>query len=175
MIKEVQLTTINQRTGEEEGQPFNVIRARVFQYAILSKTIGGIITKIKQDPAIMDAVQYHFFGNVDENWMDKDSGELLETFKKKIEGDTMGAFGFALEHLPDELIQLVSAAANIKKSEVEMLTDESFFDLIEAVIEVNDINRLADLVKNFSSNLTKAWEKQKKQEDSQANLRSVTE
>ncbi|GAB3065216.1 hypothetical protein ACFOU0_12165 [Salinicoccus sesuvii] len=174
MLKEVQLTTINLK-GEEESQPFNVIRARVFQYATLSKTVGGVITKIKQDPAIMEAVQYHFFGNVDENWLDQDSGELLETFKKQIEGDTLGALGFALQHLPDELIQLVSAAANIKKSQVEMLTDESFFEVIEAVIEVNDINRLADLVKNFSSDLTKAWQKQKKAEESQANLRSLTE
>ncbi|WP_163581109.1 hypothetical protein [Gracilibacillus saliphilus] len=57
----------------------------------------------------------------------------------------------------DEILQLVSIASGIDKSNIEKLDFEGFFDVITAVIELNNVNAIVEKVKN----LGKVFQKKK--------------
>lgn len=173
-VQVIKLNVLNNK-NEEEVIEATIKRLRVGQYTQVAKIIGGFVKRIREDEGLMQAIQAQFFGNFDEEWMDQETGQLMESVKREIEGNLIGALGFALEYLPEELVNLTSATANLHPNVVNNLDEESFFKVIESVIEVNDIERLKDLgKKHFDSIKDKLSQKANKQEQ-QANLQSVTQ
>lgn len=166
---------IENAQGEEVTKEVNVKRLRVFQYGNVMKIVGGLTRRVTEDEALMNTVKTQFFNSFDEDWKDQDTGQLLESVKGKLQGDLIGSVGFALEQMPDELINLIAVASNLQLQVVQQLEDEDFLNLITAIVEVNDLQRLQELGKKFSESLKEKFETKASKEKQREHLQSVTE
>jgi len=174
MVKAVKLNVYDIRTDEEKTIEHVVRKARVIQYTSISKILGGIISRVKEDEALAQTIQTQFFGEFDKEWLDEETGDLIDSVKNEIQRNSIGSIGFALEHIPEELVSLVAALSGLDKRVVEELDEESFLDLIVAITEVNDIDRLVKLGKKFFEDLKGTWLKESNKKEQKANLESVT-
>lgn len=69
----------------------------------------------------------------------------------------MDAVGFLLEAVPERLTEIVAVATEINPFTLEHQDMDTYFDLIEAVIEVNDIERIVERIKKLSTQMGKAF------------------
>ncbi|MDW4175293.1 hypothetical protein QI193_02620 [Staphylococcus saprophyticus] len=69
----------------------------------------------------------------------------------------MDAVGFLLEAVPDRLTEIVAIMSGINRFTVEHQDMDTYFDLIEAVLEVNDIEKIVARVKKISTQVGKAF------------------
>lgn len=175
MTSKVVKITVENAKGEGVTQDINIKRLRVFQYGSVMKIVGGLTRRITEDEALMNTVKTQFFNSFDEDWKDQDTGQLLESVKGNLQGDLIGSVGFALEHLPEELINLVAVASNLQLQVVQQLEDEDFLNLITAIVEVNDLQRLQELGKKFSNNLKETLKTKESKQEQREHLQSVTE
>lgn len=173
MAKVVKLNVL-QNNDKEETIDHVISAARVFQYTDLAKLLGNLLTRVKNDEALLETVQVQFFGNVDKNWIDKDTEQLLPDIKKQLETNSMEAIAFALEHLPEELVTFIAVLSRLEKDTVQRLDDESLFELLDAIVAENDIERLVKMGKKFFDSLQNHWFKKESQKKQQANLQNVT-
>lgn len=169
---------INVDTNQgEQIKEVEIKRLRVFQYGAISSILGGLVTRIKNDEMLMNTIKEVFFADLDDNWADKEASELVDSAKSKVGEDLFGTVGFALEHIPNEFISLVSVLSNLPKDVINYLDEESFFKVVEAVVEVNDLERLQTLGKKSFGNLKEMLSKKTKdiqnKKDQQEHLQSV--
>lgn len=167
--------TVENAKGEEVKQDITIKRLRVFQYGNVMKIVGGLTRRITEDEALMNTVKTQFFNSFDENWKDQDTGRLLDSVKGNLQGDLIGSVGFALEHLPEELINLIAVASNLPLQVVQQLEDEDFLNLITAIVEVNDLQRLQELGKKFSEDLKAKVQTKESKQEQREHLQSVTQ
>lgn len=167
--------TVENAQGEAVTKEVNIKRLRVFQYGNVMKIVGGLTRRITEDEALMNTVKTQFFNSFDEDWKDQDTGQLLESVKGNLQGDLIGSVGFALEHLPDELINLIAVASNLPTDIVKQLEDEDFLNLITAIVEVNDMQRLQELGKKFSGDLKDKFQTKAGKQEQREHLQSVTQ
>lgn len=175
MTSKVVKITVENAKGEEVAKEVNIKRLRVFQYGNVMKIVGGLTRRITEDEALMNTVKTQFFNSFDEDWKDQDTGQLLESVKGNLQGDLIGSVGFALEHLPEELINLIAVASNLQLQVVEQLEDEDFLNLITAIVEVNDLQRLQELGKKFSGDLKEKFQAKTSKQEQREHLQSVTQ
>lgn len=159
--------------GEEIKKEVTIRRARVFQYTGIAKIIGGIVEKICADKEMRQAIQFHIFGEVSDDWKDKETGEIVDGVKERLNDSSAELITFALRYLPDELINLISHASNINQEWVQTFDDESLFAVLEAVIEVNDLGKLRDSFEQFSTKLRSKIKNQESKADNQSHLNAV--
>lgn len=175
MTSKVVKITVENAKGEGVTQDINIKRLRVFQYGSVMKIVGGLTRRITEDEALMNTVKTQFFNSFDEDWKDQDTGQLLESVKGNLQGDLIGSVGFALEHLPEELINLIAVASNLPLQVVQQLEDEDFLNLITAIVEVNDLQRLQELGKKFSEDLKAKVQTKESKQEQREHLQSVTQ
>lgn len=167
--------TFENMQGEDVTKEVNIKRMKTKQYGRVMSVVGGLTRRVTEDEALMNTVKTQIFKIYDEDWKDQETGQLLESIRGKLQGDLIGSFGFALEFFPDELTKLIAAASNLSVEVIEALEIESLFDVVEAVIEVNDIKRLQELGKKFSNNLKTFFQTKENKEKQREHLQSVTQ
>ena len=125
---------------------------RPAQFGALTKVINQTIKDLKQNEEFQTTVQ-KLFGEYQEGF------DLEDLFRSEDFNvfSIMDAVGFLLEEVPDRLTEIVSIMSGINRFIVEHQDMESYFDLIEAVLEVNDIERIVERVKKISTQVGKAF------------------
>ena len=170
----VELKLENEK-GNIETHKMNIKRLKVKQYGDVMKIVGKVTRQITENEALMNTFKVQFAGVIDEEWKDKETGELLSGIEAKLQADQLGTLAFILEHFPEELINLVSVASNINKKVLDELEDEEFLNVITAVIEVNDLKRLGDVGKKFLENIKGKMTVKASEENQKSHLQSVTQ
>lgn len=69
----------------------------------------------------------------------------------------MDAVGFLLEAVPERLTEIIAVTSDINPIVVEQQDMDIYFDLIEAVIEVNDVEKIVARVKRLSGQMGKTF------------------
>lgn len=125
---------------------------RPAQFGALTKVINQTIKDLKQNEEFQTTVQ-KLFGEYQEGF------DLEDLFRSEDFNifSVMDAVGFLLEEVPDRLTEIVSIMSGINRFVVEHQDMETYFDLIEAVLEVNDIERIVERVKKISTQMGKAF------------------
>lgn len=125
---------------------------RPAQFGALTKVINQTIKDLKQNQDFQTTVQ-KLFGEYQEGF------DLEDLFRSEDFNvfSVMDAVGFLLEEVPDRLTEIVSIMSGINRFIVEHQDMETYFDLIEAVLEVNDIERIVERVKKISTQMGKAF------------------
>lgn len=125
---------------------------RPAQFGALTKVINQTIKDLKQNEEFQTTVQ-KLFGEYQEGF------DLEDLFRSEDFNifSIMDAVGFLLEEVPDRLTEIVSIMSGVNRFIVEHQDMETYFDLIEAVLEVNDIERIVERVKKISTQMGKAF------------------
>lgn len=125
---------------------------RPAQFGALTKVINQTIKDLKQNEEFQTTVQ-KLFGEYQESF------DLEDLFRSEDFNifSVMDAVGFLLEEVPDRLTEIVSIMSGINRFVVEHQDMDTYFDLIEAVLEVNDIERIVERVKKISTQMGKAF------------------
>lgn len=171
-MKNVEVSILNNK-GEEVTKTISIRKARVFQYTGIAKIVGGVVEKVSSDKEMREALQFFLFGEVSESWKDKETGEIVSDVKERLNNSSADLITFALQHLPDELINLISHLANVNPEWVETFDEDSLFNVLEAVLEVNDLGKLQDSFKQFTTKLQSKVKKQQAKQDNDSHLNAV--
>lgn len=71
--------------------------------------------------------------------------------------NALDAIGYLLETVPERLFEIIGIASNIQVSHLEQQEMDVFFDIVEAVLEVNDMKKLVDRIKTVWNTLGKTF------------------
>lgn len=125
---------------------------RPAQFGALTKVINATVKDLQKNEDFKQTVQ-KLFGEYQEGF---DLEDLFRSDEFNV-FSIMDAVGFLLEEVPDRLTEIVSIMSGINRFVVEHQDMDTYFDLIEAVIEVNDIERIVERVKKLSTQMGKAF------------------
>lgn len=155
-------------TDEETGEEFldysestkiiPVTPIKVKQITLASSTFADILNKVKEDDQIMETLKVSL-GIVPEGMMDLETGELLGELKDRSVENWGQTLGFLLKELPDEIMDLLAIVTDIDREDLDQLETDQLFELLEAVVEVNNIEKLANAAQSFFTAITKKTDK----------------
>lgn len=156
-MTKVDITDIN---GNKDGsiqildtsQKVEINAIRPAQFGALTKVINQTIKDLKENKDFQTTVQ-KLFGEYQEGF------DLEDLFRSEDFNvfSIMDAVGFLLEEVPDRLTEMVAIMSGINRFTVEHQDMETYFDLIEAVLEVNDIERIVERVKKLYGQMGKTF------------------
>lgn len=69
----------------------------------------------------------------------------------------LDAIGYLLETVPERLYEIIGIASNIPVKHLEQQDMDVFFDIVEAILEVNDMEKLVDRIKVVWNRLGKTF------------------
>lgn len=84
----------------------------------------------------------------------------------------LDALGFVAEEVPDRLTEIIEVTSGINRVLIENQDMDTYFDIIEQVIEVNDIEKIVERIKRLSSKMGKALNFLQANQDQVANAQS---
>lgn len=130
------------------------------------KSVKGIINVVQEDKHLQQVLAEMFEESQTEG-SDKEFGQHIAQ-------NLMGALDVLLMEIPDKVIELLAVLSGVEHDTLLDQKAEDVFDIYDAVIQVNDIEKLINRAKK-SSALTKAqtkvmnlFPKKKEQEQKQA-------
>lgn len=177
-VKKIYLEVLQPVEKEEEGftyvdydeikLPFVITRISTRQITKVVGLIGAILDKAKGNEEIMEFIRVQL-GLVGEEFMDKDTGELLGELRDRNAGNLMETIVFLTKELPDEAYELISELSGIHVETLDLLDLEQTMEVLEACLEVNDVKMIQKSVKKFSDNLITKFRKEMQSEQAKAN------
>lgn len=135
---------------------------RPAQFGALTKAINETQKELQNNEDFKLTVQ-KLFGEYQEGF---DMQDLFRSDDFNV-FSIMDAVGFLLEAVPDRLTEIVAIMSGINRFTVEHQDMDTYFDLIEAVLEVNDIEKIVARVKKISTQVGKAFSFLTPQQDNQ--------
>lgn len=136
----------------ESSRSVEINPIRPAQFGALTKVINATIKDLQKNEEFKQTVQ-KLFGEYQDGF---DFEDLLRSEDFNI-FSVMDAVGFLLEEVPDRLTEIVSIMSGINRFVVEHQDMDTYFDLIEAVLEANDIERIVERIKKLSTQMGKAF------------------
>lgn len=177
-VKKIYLEVLQPVEKEEEGftyvdyeeikLPFVITRISTRQITKVVGLIGAILDKAKGNEEIMEFIRVQL-GLVGEEFMDKETGELLGELRDRNAGNLMETIVFLTKELPDEAYELISELSGIHVETLDLLDLEQTMEVLEACLEVNDVKMIQKSVKKFSDNLITKFQKEMQSEQAKAN------
>lgn len=111
-----------------------------FQFQAIMKVIYNIVKEIQADESIKGLFQTVFGGqNINDLELADVSNEIIK--------NAVGSFDTLLINMPDKAYELLSAATGIDVNKLLGQKVEDIFDVYDAVIETNDVERLYNRIK----------------------------
>lgn len=177
-VKKIYLEVLQPVEKEEEGftyvdyeeikLPFVITRISTRQITKVVGLIGAILDKAKGNEEIMEFIRVQL-GLVGEEFMDKETGELLGELRDRNAGNLMETIVFLTKELPDEAYELISELSGIHVETLDLLDLEQTMEVLEACLEVNDVKMIQKSVKKFSDNLITKFQKEMQSEQAKVN------
>lgn len=137
---------------------------RPAQFGALTKVINDTQKDLQKNEDFKLTVQ-KLFGEYQESF---DMEDLFRSDDFNV-FSIMDAVGFLLEAVPDRLTEIVAIMSGINRFTVEHQDMDTYFDLIEAVLEVNDIEKIVERVKKIYTQMGKAFNFLQAKEEQPAN------
>lgn len=173
MVQNVTVQVENNK-GEMEDLDIIIRSLKTRQYGAILKIVGRATRQIKENEELMNTFKLYFADTVDEDWKDQETGQILASVQSKLQTDQIGAIAFLLENLPDELIELISIASNLKQEFIEDLELDNLVDIVLAIIEENDFNKLQEVGKKLVNGVKDKINATSKENKQANHLRQVT-
>ncbi|MFB4472140.1 hypothetical protein ACDI16_04185 [Oceanobacillus caeni] len=136
-MKKEKLITFFEYEIDAEGNETQVVREEVTIKKIPVGKFAELMLAVKKLPNLVMA-------NITAEDLENVNAELMLT---KLPVLVAGA--------QDEIFKLTSVASGITKKEIEQLDFEEFFQVVEAILEVNNIKAIIEQVKNLGKVLRK--------------------
>lgn len=144
---------LNVRDGETtEQQQFNIEEPSIMQLTSATKIIKEILQEGKENEEI-NALLGDIFNEVTEN-KDEEAGDVGTMILKRV----FGSLDVFLVELPDQVLRLISTLSGVDHDVIMNLKADELFDVYDAIIEVNDIEKIVKRAKK-SFALTKSQKK----------------
>lgn len=135
----------------DQSKAIEIKPVRPGQLGAIAKVINSI-QKDLQDNKEFQATVTNLFGQYTEGF---DIEDLIRNEDFNI-FDVLDALGFLIEKVPERTIELTSVASGIDSAYLEHQDMDTFFEIIEAVVEVNDIEKIVKRVKSLMDKVGKA-------------------
>lgn len=133
----------------EDGIKELVIKPfKPFQFITVTKILKDFINLLNEDENVTGTLS-GIFDNVD---VSDDTSDILQNIGAQFIKDGAGTLGFLLDVAPEKVFELIAVSAKMSVAELEYQELDTFFDIVDAVIEVNDIEKVISRVKS-SANL----------------------
>lgn len=114
-----------------------------YQFFSVAKKLKEFINSLNSDENISGALS-GLFDNYDEGLT---TGELLSNLSSQFIKDSAGSLGLLLEVAPEKAFELVAILAEVEEGQLQLQEMDVFFDIIDAVADVNDLSKVIERVK----------------------------
>lgn len=151
-LRQIEVDKNNQVHFTTTSNDFEIQPIRPAQFGALTKVINATLKDLQTNENFKKTVT-QLFGEYAEGF---DLEELFRSNDFNI-FNVLDAVGFLLEAAPERLSEIISIMADIDRVTIEYQDMDKYFDLVEAVIEVNDIEKLVARIKKLSSTLGKTF------------------
>lgn len=135
----------------DQSKAVEIKAIRPGQLGAIAKVVNAIQKDLQDNKEFQDTV-IKLFGQYTEGF---DIEDLIRSEDFNI-FDVLSAFGFLVEKVPERTIELTSVASGIDSAYLEVQDMDTFFEVIEAVVEVNDIEKIIKRVKSLMDKVGKA-------------------
>ena len=174
-MTQVTLKTIE--GNKEVSETFEIKPMNVFQVMRLSKEINNLLSDIKGNEHLKNALNNYFEQSAENKEknnaaIEKAQAEGRDVLAEQIYStrdtisqvggdfinDVLGSLEILLSDAPETLTELIATASNIDSNVVKSQDLYVFLDIFDAVVEVNDVNKLVERLKKSSTSLKKVGE-----------------
>lgn len=148
--------TVFDKNGVEtnEKRTVKIRPMRAFQFISLSKLISQTIKELDASDNLTSVIA-EFVGA---NSKATDREDLLRLAGEKFYKNAGQSIALLLDILPDKAMTIISTLAQIDLVQLSLQETDVLFDVIDAVVEVNDFQKVLDRVKKsmklFTSKVT---------------------
>lgn len=126
------------------------------------KTVKSIVDIVREDKHLQALLTEMFDSGQEDNKKDSEEEQTEEAteelFGKRIMAYAAGAMDVLLMEVPEKVFELLSIMSNIEYETFMQQKPDDVFDIYDAIIQVNDIDKLVNRAKK-SLALTKAQTK----------------
>ncbi|HAR6611633.1 TPA: hypothetical protein I1891_001932 [Staphylococcus pseudintermedius] len=136
-------------TNESVAIEIEAIRPR--QFAALTKILNETQKDLQSNKDFQKTV-----GNLIENLTEGFDFEDIFRSEEFNVFDILNALGFLIEEVPQRTTEILSVTSGISQDYLELQDMDTYFEIAEAVIEVNDIKKIVKRVQSLSRKLGKA-------------------
>ena len=168
----VQVTLKTYENNREVSETVNIRPMNVFQIRSVSKEINALLKDIKANESLQSALNNYF------DTAEKNKERNNETIRKAQEEgrdvlqeqiyttrntleqvggefitDVMGSLEILLEDAPEMLTRVLAVASNVEHNLLNEQDPYTFLDIFDAVVEVNDLEKLVERLKKSSGSL----------------------
>ncbi|MDF0113433.1 hypothetical protein O0K30_11515, partial [Staphylococcus pseudintermedius] len=121
------------------------------QFAALTKILNETQKDLQSNKDFQKTV-----GNLIENLTEGFDFEDIFRSEEFNVFDILNALGFLIEEVPQRTTEILSVTSGISQDYLELQDMDTYFEIAEAVIEVNDIEKIVKRVQSLSRKLGKA-------------------
>lgn len=130
-----------------------VIKAmRPYQFFAITKVLKTLINELNADENINGAL-VGLFDTVEE---DMDTKDLLSALSAQFVKDSAGSIGLLLEVAPESALELISILSDVHPEQLKLQEMDTFFDVVDAIAEVNDLAKVVERVKKSTKSFQKS-------------------
>jgi len=151
-IKDVQTNKDNSVEVLSSSNEIEIKPIRPAQFGALMKIINETQKELQKNEDFKLTVQ-KLFGEY------QDGFDLEDLFRSNDFNvfSIMDALGFLLETVPERLTEVIAVTSDLNPVIVEHQDMDTYFDLIEKVIEVNDVEKIVARIKKLSGQMGKTF------------------
>lgn len=125
---------------------------RPSQFGKLTKVVNATIKDLQANEDFKKTVQ-NLFGEYAEGFT---MADLVRSDDFNV-FNILEAVGFLSEETPERVIEIASIATGIERVLIENQDMDTFFDIIEQIFEVNDVEKIVKRIQRLSSQMGKAF------------------
>lgn len=152
------MTTVTLIVETHEGEDLvikkvqhEIGKMKLIQFTKTLAHIKDIVKALNEESAVAEMFEEFFNGGEQKFDIENMSEADVETVMKEADGEFLikgvNAFMQLVERLPDQAIQLLSTLSGIDKHTLENQEIETVLDIVDAVIQVNDVELLIARIK----------------------------
>lgn len=131
-------------TIEKTGIKEVVIKPmKPYQFFSVAKKLKELINELNADENISGAL-VGLFDGYEEGMA---TNELLSNLSAQFIKDSAGSLGLLLEVAPEKAFELVAILAEVDEGQLQLQEMDVFFDIIDAVADVNDLSKVVERAK----------------------------
>lgn len=155
--KSVEVKVLNENE-DWVTEKVKVNKLAVGNWAGFAQVVGRITKALLADENanVLDSLAVGVFGE-DSGLKFNDDGTIRMMTDGDINKGFLEAALFVFYNATDEFYSLVSTLTDLKPEFIARLDEESLFELLEAVLEVNDFKKVLNLGKSFLEKVTKTY------------------
>jgi hypothetical protein len=164
--KEMAKVSLTIKTGNvKESQVFEIDRITTFQALKLKTEIGTIMKELKDNGELTNVIEGLTNGQLDitalkptvEGEVDVTVEEIESLKDQRFINGLAGAFDKLLDTLPERAMNILSIMSGIDRETLEKTYLDELFDVYDAIMQENDIMRIAERIKKSFFGTKNQW------------------